>query len=86
MMDEMETRRMEEEENTKKHKDMAKKEFSFNDAVTEIETILHKIENGDLDIDKLSVEVKRASELIKQCQDKLRTTEEEINSIFKDLV
>lgn len=65
---------------------MAKKEFSFNDAVVEIETILHKIENGDLDIDRLSVEVKRASVLIRQCQDKLRTTEEEINSIFKDMV
>ena len=65
---------------------MAKKEFSFNDAVVEIETILRKIESGDLDIDRLSVEVKRASELIKQCQEKLRTTEEEINSIFKDMV
>lgn len=65
---------------------MAKKEFSFNDAVVEIEKILHTIENGELDIDKLSVEVKRASELIRLCQKKLRTTEEEINSIFKDLV
>jgi exodeoxyribonuclease VII small subunit len=64
---------------------MAKKEFSFNNAVIEIENILQKIESGDLDIDKLSVEVKHASELIKQCQKKLRTTEEEINSIFKDL-
>jgi exodeoxyribonuclease VII small subunit len=65
---------------------MSKKEFSFNNAVAEIETILHNIESGDLDIDKLSVEVKRASELIKACQKKLRSTEEEINSIFKDLV
>jgi exodeoxyribonuclease VII small subunit len=65
---------------------MTKKEFSFNSAVTEIEEILHKIESGDLDIDKLSVEVKRASELIKECQKKLRSTEEEINSIFKDMV
>jgi exodeoxyribonuclease VII small subunit len=65
---------------------MAKKEFSFNEAVIEIEDILRNIENGDLDIDKLSVEVKRASELIKQCQKKLRSTEEEINSIFKDMV
>ncbi|MGC1391701.1 MAG: exodeoxyribonuclease VII small subunit [Bacteroidales bacterium] len=65
---------------------MAKKEFSFNKAVAEIENILHNIESGDLDIDKLSAEVKRASELIKECQKKLRTTEEEINSIFKDLV
>jgi exodeoxyribonuclease VII small subunit len=65
---------------------MAKKEFSFNDAVVEIEKILHNIESGDLDIDSLSVEVKRASELIKLCQKKLRSTEEEINSIFKELV
>jgi exodeoxyribonuclease VII small subunit len=65
---------------------MSKKEFSFNDAVIEIEKILHNIESGDLDIDKLSVEVKRASELIKECQKKLKNTEDEINSIFKDLV
>jgi len=64
---------------------MAKKEFSFNEAVIEIEDILKNIESGNLDVDKLSVEVKRASELIKQCQKKLRSTEEEINSIFKDL-
>ena len=64
---------------------MAKKEFSFSEAVIEIEDILKKIESGELDVDKLSVEVKRASELIRQCQKKLRTTEEEINSIFKDL-
>jgi exodeoxyribonuclease VII small subunit len=65
---------------------MAKKEFSFGEAVKEIEKILRNIENGNLDIDKLSDEVKRASELIRQCQKKLRSTEEEINSIFKDLV
>lgn len=65
---------------------MAKTEFSFNNAVAEIEKILRNIESGDLDVDKLSNEVKRASELIKQCQKKLRSTEEEINSIFKDLV
>jgi len=64
---------------------MAKKEFSFTEAVIEIEDILKQIESGELDIDKLSVEVKRASELIRQCQKKLRTTEEEINSIFREL-
>jgi len=64
---------------------MSKKEFSFTNAVSEIEKILQKIESGDLDVDKLAIEVKRASELIKQCQKKLRTTEEKIESIFKDL-
>jgi exodeoxyribonuclease VII small subunit len=65
---------------------MAKKEFSFNEAVIEIEDILRNIESGELDVDKLSVEVKRASELIKQCQKKLKSTEDEINSIFKEMV
>lgn len=64
---------------------MTKKEFSFNQAVNEIEKILGNIENGDLDVDKLSAEVKRAAELIRQCQKKLKSTEDEINSIFKDL-
>lgn len=65
---------------------MAKKEFSFNQAVSEIEKILREIEDGDMDVDRLSVEVKKASELIKHCQKKLKSTEEDINNILKDLV
>lgn len=64
---------------------MTKKEFSFNEAVIRIEEILKNIESGGLDIDRLSAEVKLASDLIRQCQKKLKTTEEEINDIFKDL-
>jgi len=64
---------------------MAKKEFSFNEAVVRIEEILKNIESGELDVDKLAVEVKQASELIKQCQKKLKSTEDEINSIFMEL-
>jgi exodeoxyribonuclease VII small subunit len=64
---------------------MTKKEFSFNDAVLRIEEILKNIESGELDVDRLSSEVRRASDLIKQCQKKLRSTEEDINSIFKEM-
>jgi exodeoxyribonuclease VII small subunit len=71
------------EENNKNN--MAKKEFSFNNAVTEIEKILREIESGTMDVDRLSVEVKKASELIRQCQKKLKTTEDEINAIFREL-
>ena len=69
----------------KKQNHMTKKEFSFNDAILRIEEILKNIESGELDVDKLSSEVKLASELIRQCQKKLRTTEEEINSILKEM-
>jgi len=64
---------------------MAKKEFSFSDAVARIEEILKNMESGELDIDRLSAEVKQASELIKECQKRLKTTEAEINSIFRDI-
>ncbi len=64
---------------------MTKKELSFNESVKEIEKILANIESGELDVDRLSAEVKRASELIRLCQKKLRTTEEEINGIFKEM-
>jgi exodeoxyribonuclease VII small subunit len=64
---------------------MTKKEFSFNDAVQKIEEILRNIESGELDVDRLSSEVRHASDLIRQCQKKLRSTEEEINSIFKEM-
>ncbi|NMC39462.1 MAG: exodeoxyribonuclease VII small subunit [Bacteroidales bacterium] len=64
---------------------MAKKEFSFSEAVDEIEKILRNIESGNLNIDILSTEVKRASELIRECQKKLKTTEDEINAIFKEM-
>jgi exodeoxyribonuclease VII small subunit len=65
--------------------EMTKKEFSFNQAVNEIEKILKEIETGEMDVDRLSAEVRKASELIRQCQKKLKTTEEEINNIFRDL-
>ena len=63
---------------------MTKKEMSFNDAVAEIEAILKKIETGILDVDRLSESVKRASELIKICQKKLRDAEVEIEKIFSE--
>ena len=62
---------------------MTKTEFSFNASMAEIEEILKTIEHGEPDIDKLTVKVKRASELIKLCQKKLRETEEEIDAVFK---
>jgi exodeoxyribonuclease VII small subunit len=64
---------------------MAKTEFSFNASMAEIEEILKTIEDGEPDIDKLTVKVKRASELIKLCQKKLRETENEIETVFKDI-
>ena len=63
-----------------------KKEILYTDAINELEEIVSSIENEDVNVDELSVKVKRAAELIKVCKNKLQTTEEEVNSILKDIV
>ena len=65
---------------------MADKKIKFKEAIKELEDILQKIESGELDVDELSGKVKRASELIKVCQDKLRDTENEVDKIIEDMV
>ncbi|MEN8120388.1 MAG: exodeoxyribonuclease VII small subunit [Bacteroidota bacterium] len=64
---------------------MAKKKTSYKDAVQEIEQIMQKLENEELDIDELSKNVKRASELITMCKEKLHNTEKEIEHILGEM-
>ena len=59
--------------------------ISFKKAIEELESILNTIESGELDVDELSGKVKRASELLKLCQSKLRDTETEIDNIIEDM-
>ncbi|HXK81324.1 MAG TPA: exodeoxyribonuclease VII small subunit [Bacteroidales bacterium] len=63
---------------------MAKKIFSYNDAVDELEMILNQIENESLDVDQLTEKVKRAGYLIKECKKRLKTTEDEVNKILEN--
>jgi len=64
---------------------MAKKELSYNEAINEIEDILSKIENEELDVDDLSDKVKRVSMLIKKCKKKLTETENQVQKILEDI-
>lgn len=64
---------------------MAKKIISYSEAYAEIEEIIEKIENEELDIDELADKVKRVSELIKICKDKLYKTESEVEKILKSI-
>jgi len=65
---------------------MAKKTISYNDAISEIETILNEIENSDVEIDQLSEKVKRVSFLLETCKLKLFKTEEQIEKIFENKI
>lgn len=61
---------------------MTENKPTFNQAVEELENILEEIESGEMDVDELAGKVKRASELLKLCQSKLRDTEKEIDGII----
>ena len=64
---------------------MAKKNITYNDAISEIEDILQQIESEELDVDELSEKVKRVSLLLKTCKDKLHKTEVEVENILKEM-
>ncbi len=64
---------------------MTKKKLSYNDAIKEIEVILDRMDKEELDVDDLSEQVKRVSELIRLCRSKLRKTEEEVEKILGEM-
>ena len=57
-------------------------QVKYEDAVRELEQIVHQMENNEFDIDQLSEKLKRAQMLIKLCKDKLTQTDEEIKKIL----
>lgn len=58
------------------------KEFKYEAAMMQLEEIVKKMENGDLDVDSLCEQLKVAQKLIKQCKDKLTKTDEDIKKIL----
>lgn len=63
---------------------MAKKEIKYEEAVAQLEEIVDKMENDELDIDQLSDQLKRAKELVKLCKDKLTKTDDEIKKLLSE--
>lgn len=58
---------------------------SYEAAIRELETIVRALEEGEMPIDQLSVQVKRAAELIAYCKEKLLFTEQEVQTVLADL-
>ena len=57
-------------------------EQKYEAAMRQLEDIAAKMENGELDIDSLSEQLKTAQKLIKHCKDTLTTTDEDIRKIL----
>lgn len=62
---------------------MAKKELAYTEAMAEIEKILARLRSEDMDVDSLAAEVKRATELIASCKERLRKAEADVNKVLE---
>ena len=62
---------------------MAKQEIKYEEAVGQLEAIVRRMETGELDLDSLAEELKKAQKLIKMCKDKLNKTDEEIKKMLE---
>lgn len=58
---------------------------TYEEAYKELTEIAGEIENDTISVDQLAQKVKRASELIKICQSKLREAETEVNNIITQM-
>lgn len=60
-------------------------EISYTDAYNELQKIVSEMENSGIPIDELDVRIKRASELLKICKDKLFKTEKNVKDILEEI-
>ena len=61
------------------------KSFKFESAMEELELILQKLDSSEVNIDSLTVDLQRASELIEWCRSRLETTRVDVERIVADL-
>jgi exodeoxyribonuclease VII small subunit len=57
-------------------------QLSYEQALSELKKIAEAIENESVSIDELAYIVKRASELVEYCKEKLRNTEAELDKVI----
>lgn len=58
---------------------------SFSGAIQELEGILQRIDNDGVDIDGLADELRRATELLELCREKIRKADVEVSQIVQKL-
>ncbi|SMD31939.1 Exodeoxyribonuclease VII small subunit [Reichenbachiella faecimaris] len=63
---------------------MSKKKLTYQSAYNELQSICEQLESEEVDVDQITDLVKRANELVKYCQDRLRSIEKDLNTVTKD--
>ncbi len=63
---------------------MKKEELSFEENLEKLETIVKKLESGEVPLDKAISEFNEAMNLAKICDEKLKTAEEAITKLVNE--
>jgi len=61
------------------------KKINYTEAYNELQEIVSEMENSEINIDQLDSKIKRASELLKICKDKLFKTEKNVQDILEEI-
>lgn len=63
---------------------MAKEEIKFEDKLNELEKMVNELEKGDVDLDDAINKYTNAMKLAKECSEKLKNAEENVNKILTE--
>ena len=59
--------------------------MTYSQAIARLEEIMAAIQSGGMDIDKLAVALKEASELVQFCRGKLYKVDEEVKAMLDEI-
>ncbi|NVO04382.1 MAG: exodeoxyribonuclease VII small subunit [Bacteroidetes bacterium] len=60
-----------------------KKELNYSEAFSKLEELVEQLEDGNIQLDKLTEKVKQANELIAICESKLRDIDNDLKEAAK---
>ena len=63
---------------------MENKELTYSEAIAEIEKIIARLRSEQTEVDTLSSELKRATELITRCKEQLRKVESSVKEQLEE--
>ena len=63
---------------------MAKQTMKYEEAMAQLESIVRRMEMGEMDLDSLTEELKKAQKLMEMCKNKLTKTDGEIKKMLKE--
>ncbi len=58
--------------------------MKFEDKIKELEQIINDLENGEIDLEDSIEKYTKAMKLVKECDEQLKTIEENVNKIVKE--